>query len=188
VPPFEANHSYYWRVIVRDVATGDPIQSPWSWREIFTVETGIPVTTPYYGPQLLSPDNGCLGCPMKPARFSWSPFKGTTKYRLTLAKNATMTDILVETDVPTTSYEYGSTLNYNTNYFWQVKAIEPTLSDWSAIFCFQTEAAPIPQSSPKAPQAASAWIWFIITIGVMLDISLLILVIRRLSRQNNQAS
>jgi len=185
VPALEAGHTYFWRVYIQDVATGDAIKSPWSWKESFTVKTGLQVTNPYYGPQLLSPDNGCPGCQIKSACFSWSPFQYATQYRFILARDAAMTDILVETDVPTTSYDYGSTLDYNTNYFWQVRAIEPTPSDWSAIFCFQTKATPVPQSSPRALQAASVWIWFIITIGVILDISLLILVIRRLSRQKN---
>ncbi len=186
VPPLEANHSYYWRVIVRDVATGDSIQSPWSWREIFTVETGLPVTTPYYGPQLLSPANGCLGCPTDSTSFSWSPFQGTQKYKFVLAKNAAMTDIVVETESSTTSYGYAGTLDDDTTYFWRIMAVEPVPSEWSATFCFQTIAATPP--IPQAQRTASVWIWFIIAIGMILDISLLILVIRRLSRQNNQAS
>ena len=186
VPAFEANHSYYWRVIVRDVATGDSIQSPWSWREIFTVETGLPVTTPYYGSQLLSPANGCLGCPIESTSFSWSPFKGTTTYKFVLAKDTAMTDVVVKTELPTASYNYEGTLDYNTNYFWQIRAVEPTPSDWSAIFCFQTEATPVSQSHPQTKQATTAWVWLIIIIGVILDISLLILVIRRLSNQDNR--
>jgi hypothetical protein len=180
VPAFEANHSYYWRVIVRDVATGDSIQSPWSWREIFTVETGLPVTTPYYGPQLLSPDNGCLGCPIDSASFSWSPFKGTAKYKFVLTKDAAMTDIVVESEVSTTVYKYEGTLEYDTPYFWQVKALEPMPSDCSATFCFRTENAPTSQPSTSPPGSAPGWIWIIIVGGVMLDISLLVLILRRL--------
>jgi hypothetical protein len=180
VPPLEANHSYYWRVMVRDVATGDSIQSPWSWREIFTVETGLPVTTPYYGPQLLSPDNGCLSCPIDSASFSWSPFKGTTKYKFLLTKDAAMTNVVVEAEVPTTAYKYEGSLDYGTHYFWQVKAIEPLPSDCSATFCFKTANAPTPQPSTYPPSSVPGWIWIIIVGGLMLDISLLVLIFRRL--------
>jgi len=186
VPPLEANHSYYWRVIVRDVATGDAIQSPWSWREIFTVQAGLPTAHVYYGPQLLSPDNGCIGCLVKPVSFSWSPFQGTQKYRFVLAKNAAITDIVVQAESSATSYSYGGTLDYDTTYFWRIMAVEPVPSEWSATFCFRTIAATTLE--PQAPKAATFWIWLIIAIGVILDISLLILVIRRLSSQNNQTS
>ncbi len=180
VPALEANHSYYWRVLVRDVATGDPIQSPWSWRELFTVEAGLPATHPYYGPHLLLPDNGCLGCPIESTSFSWSPFKGTTMYKFVLAKDAAMSDVLVKTELPTTSYNYDGILDYNTNYFWQVQAVEPIPSNWSATFCFHTESAPTPQSNSQGTQLASVWIWLIIIIGAILDVSLLVLAIRRL--------
>ena len=180
VPAFEANHSYYWRVIVRDVATGDFIQSPWSWREIFTVETGLPVTTPYYGPQLLSPDNGCLGCPIKSASFSWSPFKGTTKYKFVLSKDAAINNIVVEAEVPTTAYKYEGTLDYDTYYFWHVRAVEPIPSDCSATFCFQTENAPTSQPPTSLPSSVPGWVWIIIAGGVILDVSLLAIILRRL--------
>jgi len=180
VPALEAGHTYYWRIAVQDVATGDSIWSPSSWREMFIVKTGIPAGTPYYGLQLLSPDNGCLGCPVKPASFSWSLFQGATKYKFILAKDSAMSDIIVEADVPATAYTYEGTLDYNSNYFWQVKAIEPSPSDWSATFCFQTEAAPIPQA-PQKIQVIPLWIGVVIAIGVLLDISLFVLLFRRWS-------
>jgi hypothetical protein len=99
-------------------------------------------TTPYYGVQLLSPNNGGMGIPVKPVSFSWSPFKETTKYKFVLAKDAAMTQIVKEADVTTTAYECDGTLDYSTNYFWRVMAIEPAPSDWSAVFSFLTEAAP----------------------------------------------
>ena len=99
-------------------------------------------TTPYYGPQLLAPNNGCLGCPVKPASFSWSPFKETTKYKFVLAKDAAMTQVVTEAAVTATAFEYDGTLNYSTNYFWRVMSLEPAPSDWSTTFSFLTEAAP----------------------------------------------
>ncbi len=61
----ECGHTYYWRVQARLSATGEIARSPWSNVKSFTIKAGLPVSTPYYGPQLLSPNNGCLGCPAK---------------------------------------------------------------------------------------------------------------------------
>ena len=47
VPPLRSGKTYYWRVRVCDVATGDAIKSPWSWAESFTVKEGMPVRAPY---------------------------------------------------------------------------------------------------------------------------------------------
>ena len=181
VPALEAGHAYYWRVKVQDVATGDTIKSPWSWREIFTAKTGLPVTTPYYGSQLLSPNNGCVGCPVQATSFSWSPFQETTKYKFVLAKDAAITDVVVEAVVTTAAYEYEGMLDYGANYFWQVRALEPFPSDWSATFSFQAEAAPAPPPQPQTPQGTPLWGWVIIAVGIMLDIALLILILRRRS-------
>ncbi|HEX75600.1 MAG TPA: hypothetical protein G4O12_03345, partial [Dehalococcoidia bacterium] len=79
---------------------------------------------------------------MKPASFSWSPFKETEKYKFVLAKDSQLTDVVAEAEVGTTAYEYDGTLDYSTNYFWRVMALEPAPSDWGATFSFQTEAAP----------------------------------------------
>ncbi len=181
VPALEAGHTYYWKVTVQSVTTGDYITSPPSWREIFTVKTGLRIATPYYGPQPLLPDNGCLSCPVKSASFAWSPFMDTVSYKLVLAKDSAMSDIIVEADVPATAYKYEGTLDYSTSYFWRVKAIEPFPSDWSATFCFQTNAAPIPPQPPQAAQVIPLWIWVIIAIGVVLDISLFVLLLHRWS-------
>jgi len=179
VPALEAGHSYYWRVMVQNVATGDTIQSPWSWREIFTVKAGLPTTHLHHGPQSLSPDNGCVGCPIKPVSFSWSPFQETEKYKFVLAKNAAMTDIIIEAELPTTGYSYEGTLDYNTIYFWRVMAFEPEPSEWSPTFCFQTIAATPPTSQPPQP-VNPILVCLIITVGIILDVVLLIIVISRL--------
>ncbi len=42
-PALPSGETYYWRVKVQDVATGDAIKSPWSWAESFTVKPGLPV-------------------------------------------------------------------------------------------------------------------------------------------------
>lgn len=178
VPALEAGHSYYWRVKVQDVATGDAITSPWSWREIFTVKVGLPVRTPRYGPQAVSPNNGCSGCPVKPASFSWSPLQETTKYKFVLAKDPMITHIVVEAELTTSAYEYESMLDYDTNYYWRVRSLEPSPSDWSATFSFHTEPSPTPPQ-PQALQGTPPWAWIIIAFGIILDTALFILILRR---------
>jgi hypothetical protein len=188
----ECGHTYYWRVEVRRCATTQIVRSPWSETRSFTVKAGLPVTTPYYGPQLLAPNNGCLGCPIQPASFSWSPFKETTKYKFVLAADADMTQVVTEAEVTTTAFEYDGALNYSTDYFWQVMAIEPVPSDWSATFSFQTtsEVTTAPSETsitgiwganhninliPGLPLVP--WIWVILAVVIILFIMWLLVMI-----------
>ena len=154
----ECGHTYYWRLKVRECATGQIVRSPWSEVRSFTIKAGLPVRADYYGLKLLSPVNGCIGCPTSPASFSWSPFKDTTKYKFVLAKDAALTDVLADAEVATTAYEYQGTLDYSSNYFWRVMCVEPAPSDWSATFSFVTQAVPPPSPvSPAAPEPTSFW-------------------------------
>jgi hypothetical protein len=105
--------------------------------------------------QLLSPNNTSLDCPVDQPSFSWSPHwssgEKTTRYRFVLAKDAAMTQVVKEAEVTDKSYDYDGTLDYGTNYFWRVMALEPAPSDWSATFSFRTEAAP-PPAAEAEPQ------------------------------------
>jgi hypothetical protein len=174
----ECGHTYSWRVRVRHAATTEVIRSPWSEIRSFTVKTGLPVRAEYYGPRLLSPNNGCIGCPVEPASFSWSPFKETTKYRFVLAKDAAMTQVIAQATVATTAYEYKSTLDYSTNYFWRVMTLEPSPSDWSATFSFQTEPAPTPLPTSAEASTTPLWVWVVIGIGAILVIVTLVLIFK----------
>ncbi len=175
----ECGHTYYWKIRVRDETTNDAVRSPWSETRAFTIKAGFRVTTPYYGPQLLAPDNGC-GCPCDaPVCFSWSPFKETTKYQFELSENADMSSPLVSTTVSTTSYQYDGTVKCNTNYFWRVMSVEPAPSEWSAVFSFMTQAEPeevIPEPPPE--EVTPIWVWVIIAIGAILVIVTLILIFK----------
>ena len=88
--------------------------------------------------------------PTKPMTFSWVPYKETTKYRFVLAKDPGLTQIIVEADVAGTEYVYNGKLDYYTNYFWEVRGIDPP-SDPSATFSFRTIAEPVPPT-PVTPQ------------------------------------
>jgi WD40 repeat protein len=108
----------------------------------------LPGTVDVVHAQPLSPSNGAIGAPVSGACFSWSPFKETTKYKFVLAKDAAMTLVVKEATVTTTAYCYDGVLDYSTNYFWRIMALEPAPSDWSATFSFLTEAAPVPPPPP----------------------------------------
>jgi len=174
-PTLQAGHTYYWRVRVRQAATGQMILSPWSDVKSFTVESGLPASTPYYGAQLLHPDNGCIGCPVSPLAFSWSPSKGTTRYEFILANDAGFSDIVADAEVTTTAYQHEGTLAYSTSYFWRVMALEPAPGDWSAVYTFQTVAAPAAEPAPAPPPATPLWAWITIAVGGVLVIAVLVL-------------
>jgi len=178
----EAGAIYFWRVRVAQSATGQWASSQWSETRSFSVKSGFIVNTQYSGVQLLSPSNGCLGCKVKPASFSWSPWKEATKYEFVLAKNSEMTEVVKQATTTTTSYEFDGTLDYNTNYFWRVRALEVNgqniPSDWSATFSFKTEP---PASSPlqlPIDTTTPAWVWAIIAIVTILVVGIVILIFR----------
>ncbi len=179
----EAGAIYWWRIRAFQSATQQLARSPWSEKRSFTVKAGFIVNTPYYGVQLLAPNNGCIGCKVKPASFSWSPWKEATKYQFDLAKDPEFKTLVVTaTTTTTTGYEYSGTLDYSTNYFWRVKALEVNgleiPSDWSATFSMQTESAPAPPAPPPAEPATPVWVWVIIAIGAILVIVTLVLIFK----------
>jgi hypothetical protein len=102
----------------------------------------------------------------------------TTKYKFVLAKDAAMTQVVAEAEVPTTSYAYNGTLDYSTNYFWRVMALEPSPTDWSPVFSFQTEPAPAPPAAPAEAPGTPMWVWVIIAIGAILVIVTLVLIFK----------
>jgi len=173
----EAGAIYYWRIRSAKSATMQIAASPWSDVRSFTVKAGFIVNTPYYGVQLLAPNNACTGCKVKPASFSWSPWKEATKYQFDLATDPEFQSLVITATTTTTGYEYSGTLNYDTNYFWRVKALEVNglniPSDWSATFSFQTEPAPAPAPATVPPVeqvAVPLWAWVAIAIGAILVI------------------
>jgi hypothetical protein len=178
----EAGAIYYWRIRTYQSATGQVAWSNWSDVRSFTVKAGFIVNTPYYGVQLLSPNNGCIGCKVKPASFSWSPWKEATKYQFDLSKDPEFKQLVVTATTTTTGYEYQGTLDYSTNYFWRVKALEVNNqnipSDWSATFSFQTEGAPAPPAPAPAEPATPLWVWIVIALGAILVIVTLILIFK----------
>ncbi|MCX6005088.1 MAG: hypothetical protein NT082_05385, partial [Chloroflexi bacterium] len=178
----EAGAMYYWRIRSYQSATSQIAVSPFSQARSFAVKPGFIVNSPYYGVQLLAPDNGCQGCKVKPVSFSWSPWKEATLYEFVLAKDAEFSKIIKKAVTPVTAYEYDGALDYSTNYFWRVRATEinggPIPSDWSATFSFSTESAPPPGAALPGEPATPIWVWVVIGVGAVLVILTMILILR----------
>ncbi len=144
----EANTTYYWRVRVRQAATGQVIRSYWSDTGSFNIKAGLPVAAPYPGAQALRPEHGACNVPVSFVAFSWTPFKETTAYRFVLAGDSALSEIIVEEELPTTAYKYNGRLDYETGYFWQVTGSKPLPSEPSPVFSFTTVAEPPPPQAP----------------------------------------
>lgn len=172
----EAGHTYYGRARVRQAATGQHMLSPWSEVQSFTVKSGNPTAATSYGVQPISPANGQTSNPIKPVPFNWTPMTDSSKYRFVLATDPAMTQVIVDTEVSTTAYDYEGQLEYSQAYFWRVMPIEPVASDWSATFSFQTEPTPkSAEAAPATPQTP-AWAWVVIVVGLILLIAIIVLI------------
>jgi hypothetical protein len=181
-PPgnLEAGHTYYWRVRTTRAATGQRILSYWSDIKSFTVSPGYAVRTGNMSVQAFVPVNGCTGCPVKPVSFSWSGYPNTTRYRFILARDPQLQNVVIEALASTTSYAYPGSLEYNTSYFWQVRAVEPVPSDSSAIFTFHTESVlqPGKASATGIPSETPPWAMAVIVTGALMVIIVTILAFR----------
>jgi hypothetical protein len=173
----ECGHTYYWRVKARSCATTQVIRSPWSAVRSFSVKAGLPVVSSYSGLQLLSPANGSMGIPVKSPTFSWAPLGENTKYKVQLAKDSAMTQIVKEAEVTNTAYGYDGTLDYSTPYFWKVSCVDPAC-DSSATFSFQTEPKPAAPSGAAPAAPTPIWVWVVIAIGAILVIVTLVLIFK----------
>ena len=164
----EANHTYYWRVRVRQSATGQVIRSYWSEVGSFSIKAGLPVASPYLGAQALNPSHDACNIPVSFIAFSWTPFKEATQYELVLARDSALTDIIVRESLPTTAYRYSGRLDYDTPYFWQVSATKPLPSEPSPVFSFTTlSKPPLPPEAPPLYDQLLKWLQISVLINVL---------------------
>ena len=182
----EAGHSYFWRVRVRQAATGQVIRSRWAEKRSFIIKTGFPVVSPYIGAQALKPCHCACGISPSSVAFSWTAFKEATEYKFTLATDSALKDILVVEFVPTSAFKYNGKLGYGTDYFWQVTATEPAPSDPSPVFSFTTEDKPaLSQPLPSLPLSLTQikhWLLAIFLTNILGDIFILVTIVLLVSR------
>jgi len=169
----ESGHTYYWRVRARSAITGEIVRSPWSATMYFTVESGVRTTSPYLTFSLFSPTYGAKDVSTSPS-FSWSGMPGTTEYEFVMAKDIALQQVIVKVNVPTTSYLYEGKLDYNTNYFWQVRSILPVVSDVSPIGTFTVVAESKPATTEEEPAPPTpSWIYWIIAVVAAVVVSMI---------------
>jgi hypothetical protein len=143
LPTLEPATTYYWRVRV-----AEPVLSPWSAKWSFTTS----LETEASALKLESPKAGATGVPIKPL-FQWSAVPGADAYELLVSTDIQFANpSIVKTGdytLPTTAWQVNLSLNYDTTYYWKVRAISSnTHSAWSAVGTFTTES---PQSSSASP-------------------------------------
>ena len=153
-PALEIATTYYWRV-----RATKPVISRWSTKWSFTTSLGATVITP----ELLSPKAGVSGEPLKPV-FQWSAIAGADNYELLVAAEVSFSNPIIvkvgDYALPTTAWQSNIRLDYNTAYYWKVRASgSNSYNAWSAVGAFTTESPPLEPFPPPAatpPAAAPA--------------------------------
>ena len=184
VPPGalpEANATYYWRVRVRQAATGQVIRSQWSQKGSFSIKAGFRVTSPYPGAQALQPHHGAHNMPLSAIAFSWTPFPGATEYEFVLAADSALTEVVVRDFVDTTAYRYRGRLDYDTSYFWQVRATQPVPSEPSPVFSFTTRGEPPAAALPY--HQVLRWLQASVVVNIFVLVAMVAVVVLVVSRR-----
>ncbi len=143
LPALEPATTYHWRV-----RASAPVLSPWSEKRSFT--TGLDTVVIALKPE--SPTAGASGVPVKPA-FQWTAITGASTYELLVATDADFSHpAIIRTEqyaVPTNAWQCDVSLDYQTTYYWKVRAVsDSTRSAWSATGVFTTGSAPVESAEP----------------------------------------
>ena len=148
LPTLEPATTYYWRV-----RASAPVLSPWSDKQSFTTS----LDTEAIALRLESPEAGARGVPIKPI-FQWTAVTGANAYELLVSADANFANpsIIKRDDyaLSATAWQCDLSLNYDTTYYWKVRAISTsTRSAWSAVGAFTTELPPkmVTILSPEKP-------------------------------------
>jgi len=134
-----------------------------------------------------------INIPTSPV-FNWGAFKYATGYEFQMASDSGMSTLLTDLSGDSalgaiTSYKYADSLDYNTTYYWRVRAVQGSAtaySDWSATVGFTTMAEPAAATPPVVigpsgeaePSVTPAYIWAIIAIGAVLVVTVIVLIVR----------
>jgi len=144
LPALEPATTYYWRV--RACA---PVLSPWSLKRSFT--TSMDTESVNLQPETPSP--GASGVAIKPV-FQWTAVLGAEAYELLVATDADFNHPVIvkinEYALKTNAWNCDVSLDYNTVYYWKIRATTATTySAWSSVGIFTTEtASPAENESP----------------------------------------
>jgi len=160
---------FYWRVRSADAETDEIIHSPWSEVRSFTVAVG-----PMAALTLTNPSNGAIGVSVSNIPFTWDAVADATGYEFSLVNAETDAEVVSATSVSGTTYTYTGTLDYDTSYFWTVKAFKDSTAFGDATATFTTGKEGVVPPAPSTP----AWVWVIIAIGALLVIVTMVLIFR----------
>jgi len=185
-----------------------PVLGPWS--DTYTVETHLPAAVST-APGIVGQQGGegstaagGWGVGLTPI-FQWGAIGNATAYEFKLSSDAAMSDLVIDATGSNalgvvTAFRSPVELDYNTTYFWQVRAISATsTTDWSPVTAFTTMEEVVPTATgptatggtgvtvitTQAPDVtqtvekiAPAYIWAIIAVGAILVIAVIILIVR----------
>jgi len=127
------NTTYYWRV----KATAGANESDWSTVWSFTTEQ-----QPLTAVVLVSPANGATGVALNPT-LEWQSVATATGYEVEVSTSSTFATTAFS-GTTTNLTQALSGLNYNTTYYWRVRALRGTeQGPWSAVWSFTTEQQPL---------------------------------------------
>ena len=195
--------TYYWRVRVGEaggstcvpgttITFGAPALSRFSTIWSFTTALGGAQWSPFGSPTGVAPSPGATNVPIRPT-FAWSPADGATGYEFVLSRDSEFSDVVIALNgadaLSTTVWGCSQDLDYDTTYFWRVRAISVTGQSGWGVGVFTTGAAPKapPQpsqpSSPPAPTSQPGipiYFWVALGIGVALVIVVLVLIVATL--------
>jgi hypothetical protein len=134
---FLPNTTYYWRI--RSDAAG-PLYSPYSAVRTFSVGPAVELLP---SPTMQSPAPSATGVGLRPT-FSWSTVPAATAYELELADNPFYANAKAKKPLSHTVWQWDLDLEYDTTYYWRVRAVTATEEGaWSeAIFMTMAEPAP----------------------------------------------
>jgi len=189
------NMTYYWRTRVAaledtTLLVGAPLISPWSETWKFKTAIGASMARP----DLEAPWSGEPNVPLDPT-FEWSGIEWAEVYEFELAIDpATGADgyfaaplkALIGTNaLVSTAWKSDIALDYDTRYYWHVKAIGvDTETPWSDVGTFTTMGVPPkpvtpppPVEIPPAQEITPGWIYAIIAIGAVLVIAVIVLIV-----------
>ncbi|HUT67140.1 MAG TPA: hypothetical protein VMW86_01140 [Dehalococcoidales bacterium] len=146
LPSLEPATTYYWRV-----RASAPVTGPWSAKRTFT--TSLDTESIALKPE--SPSAGASGVPVKPL-FQWTAIVGADAYELLVSADADFhSPAIVRTDeyaLPTNAWHCDISLDFDTTYYWKVRATSAsTRSAWSSAGVFTTESPPEDTEPPPTP-------------------------------------
>lgn len=146
------NTSYYWKIRAKQAGT----LSNWSAVGLFTTETRpTPTPTPGFDPPSPSSPVSSTSAAVEPV-FRWSAVDVADRYQLVVAKNDLFSPLVIEQICNANTWVCGVTLDYETAYYWKVRALRGDVqSQWSDVGAFTTKSNPAASSGGAEPPAGT---------------------------------